>query len=77
MSEPSQFRHYQIVQDADGNNVELVRNAEQVAVLAFDMQRLGYVHCHVLLEPLSNRVGFRGGLQIAAKARPSGAGADD
>jgi hypothetical protein len=58
MSEPSQFRHYQIVQDADGNNVELVRNAEQVAVLAFDMKRLEYVHCHVLLEPLSNRAGF-------------------
>jgi hypothetical protein len=58
MSEPSQFRHYQIVQDTDGNNVELVRNAEQVAVLAFDMQRLEYVHCHVLLEPLSNRAAF-------------------
>ncbi|MCB1275264.1 hypothetical protein [Prosthecobacter sp.] len=58
MSEPSQFRQYQIVQDADGNNVELVRNAEQVAVLAFDMQRLEYVHCHVLLEPLSNRAAF-------------------
>ncbi len=28
MSEPSQFRHYQIIQDADGNNVELVRNAD-------------------------------------------------
>ena len=26
MSEPSQFRHYQIIQDADGNNVELVRD---------------------------------------------------
>lgn len=58
MSEPSQFRHYQIIQDADGNNVELVRNAEQVAVLAFDMQRLEYVHCHVLLEPLHNRAAF-------------------
>lgn len=58
MSEPSQFRHYQIVQDADGNNVELVRNAEQVAVLAFDIQRLEYVHCHVLLEPLQNRAAF-------------------
>lgn len=58
MSEPSQFRHYQIVQDADGNNVELVRNAEQVAVLAFDVQRLEYVHCHVLLEALSNRAAF-------------------
>ncbi|MFO1486336.1 MAG: hypothetical protein U1F71_23440 [Verrucomicrobiaceae bacterium] len=58
MSEPSQFRHYQIIQDADGNNVELVRNAEQVAVLAFDIQRLEYVHCHVLLEPLANRPAF-------------------
>lgn len=58
MSEPSQFRHYQIIQDADGNNVELVRDAGQVAVLAFDMQRLEYVHCHVLLEPLANRASF-------------------
>ncbi|OYW75525.1 MAG: hypothetical protein B7Z37_12900 [Verrucomicrobia bacterium 12-59-8] len=58
MSEPSLFRHYQIVQDADGNNVELVRNSEQVAVLAFDIQRLEYVHCHVLLEPLANRAAF-------------------
>lgn len=58
MPDPSQFRHYQIVQDADGNNVELVRNAEQVAVLAFDTQRLDYVHCHVLLEPLANRGAF-------------------
>ncbi|WP_395736992.1 hypothetical protein [Prosthecobacter sp.] len=58
MSEPSQFRHYQIVQDADGNNVELVRNSEQVAVLAFDLERMEYVHCHVLLEPLANRAAF-------------------
>ncbi len=58
MSEPSQFRHYQIIQDADGNNVELVRDGGQVAVLAFDMQRLEYVHCHVLLEPLANRAAF-------------------
>lgn len=58
MSEPSQFRHYQIIQDADGNNVELVRDGGQVAVLAFDMQRLEYVHCHVLLEPLANRSAF-------------------
>ncbi len=58
MPDPSQFRHYQIVQDADGNNVELVRNAEQVGVLAFDTQRLEYVHCHVLLEPLANHGAF-------------------
>lgn len=58
MSEPSQFRHYQIIQDADGNNVELVRDGGQVAVQAFDMQRLEYVHCHVLLEPLANRSAF-------------------
>lgn len=58
MPEPSLFRQYQIIQDPDANNVELVRNAEQVAVLAFDVQRLEYVHCHVLLEPLSNRAAF-------------------
>ena len=58
MPEPSLFRHYQIVQDADGNNVELVRNAEQVAVLAFDTLRMEYVHCHVLLEPLASRTAF-------------------
>jgi len=58
MSEPSQFRHYQIIQDADGNNVELVRDGGQVAVLAFDMERLEYVHCHVLLEALANRSAF-------------------
>ncbi|MBE2285101.1 MAG: hypothetical protein IAE77_16695 [Prosthecobacter sp.] len=67
MSEPSQFRHYQIIQDADGNNVELVRNAEQVAVLAFDMQRLEYVHCHVLLEALSNRAAFEESCQALQK----------
>lgn len=58
MPDPSQFRHYQIVQDADGNNVELVRTAEQVAVLAFDTQRLEYVNCHVLLEALPVRGPF-------------------
>lgn len=58
MSEPSQFRHYQIIQDAGGNNVELVRNADQVSVLSFDMTRLEYAHCHVLLEPLANRSAF-------------------
>ena len=54
MSEPSLFRHYQIVQDAEGSNVELIRTAEQVCVLAFDNKRLAFVHCHVLLEPLAN-----------------------
>ncbi len=58
MSQPSLFRHYQIVQDAEGNNIELVRSAEQVAVLAFDSERLEFVHCHVLLEPLANRPAF-------------------
>ena len=58
MSEPSLFRHYQIVQDTEGNNVELVRSAEQVCVLAFDNQLLDFVHCHVLLEPLANRAAF-------------------
>ena len=58
MPEPSLFRHYQIVQDADGNNVELLRSAEQVTVLAFDTQRLEFVHCHVLLDPLGGHREF-------------------
>ncbi|MDB6139937.1 MAG: hypothetical protein JWO94_3009, partial [Verrucomicrobiaceae bacterium] len=58
MSEPSLFRHYQIVQDAEASNVELIRSAEQVCVLAFDNQRLEFVHCHVLLEPLVSKAGF-------------------
>ncbi len=63
MSEPSLFRHYQIVQDAEGNNVELARSAEQVAVLAFDNDRLEFVHCHVLLEPLKNKAAFEDAAQ--------------
>ncbi len=58
MSEPNQFRQYQIVQDADGHNVELVRNGDQVAILAFDTVRLDFVHCHVLLKPLAHQAGF-------------------
>ncbi len=58
MAEPSIFRHYQIVQDAGGNNVELARNTEQVAVLAFDRERSEFVNCHVLLQPLDNRTSF-------------------
>jgi len=58
MSEPNQFRQYQIVQDAEGNNVELMRNADQVAVLAFDTVRLDFVHCHVLLQPLAQPQAF-------------------
>ncbi len=61
MAEPSLFRHYLIVQDSDGNNVELTRNAEQVNVLGFDTQRLEFVHCHVLLSPLADRPGFEDG----------------
>lgn len=55
MPEPSLFRQYLIVQDADGNNLELTRNAEQVSVLGFDTRRLEFVHCHVLLERLKER----------------------
>jgi hypothetical protein len=58
MSEPSLFKHYQIVQDAEGNNVELLRSADQVCVLAFDNDRLEFVHCHVMLEPLRNKDSF-------------------
>jgi len=61
MADPSLFRHYLIVQDTDGNNVELTRNAEQVNVLGFDTQRLEFVHCHVLLSPLADRSGFEDG----------------
>lgn len=58
MADPSIFRHYQIVQDAGGTNVELARNSEQVAVLAFDRDRCEFVNCHVLLHPLDNRTSF-------------------
>lgn len=58
MPEPSLFRHYQIVQNADGGNVELVRDSRQVAVLAFDMRRMEFVHCHVLLESLSDGAAY-------------------
>lgn len=58
MPEPSQFRHYQIVQDAAGANVELLRDDHQVVVLAFDLHRLELVHCHVLLESPADGAGF-------------------
>lgn len=58
MPEPSQFRHYQIVQDATGANVEVLRDDDQVAVLAFDLHRQELVHCHVLLEAPGDRAGF-------------------
>lgn len=67
MSEPNQFRQYQIVQDADGHNVELMRNADQVAVLAFDTVRLDFVHCHVLLQPLANQPAFNEACQTLQK----------
>jgi hypothetical protein len=58
MSEPNQFRHYLIVQDAGGTNVELERSADKVTVLAFDTVRLEFVACHVLLHPLAERAVF-------------------
>lgn len=58
MPEPSLFRHYQIVQDSGGNNVELARNSSQVAVLAFDTHRLEFVHCHVLLQDQADKSAF-------------------
>lgn len=58
MPEPSQFRHYQIVQDAAGANVEVFRDDDQVVVLAFDLHRQELVHCHVLLEMPTDRAGF-------------------
>jgi hypothetical protein len=58
MSEPHQFRHYLIVQDAEGSNVELERSAEKVTVLAFDTVRLEFVACHVMLHPLAEKTAF-------------------
>jgi hypothetical protein len=68
MPEPSLFRHYLIVQDVDGNNVELSRDAEQVNVLGFDTQRVEFVHCHVLLEPLADRTLFEADCRKLQKA---------
>lgn len=58
MPEPSLFRHYQIVQDTEGNHVELTRNEEQVNVMAFDTVQMEFVHCHVLLKALADRPSF-------------------
>lgn len=58
MSSHTQFRHYLISQDVAGSNIEVARTAEQVGVVAFDTQRLSFVHCHVLLEPLRSRRAF-------------------
>ena len=58
MSEPHQFRHYLIVQDVAGTNVELERSAEKVTVLAFDTVRLDFVACHVMLHPLEEKAVF-------------------
>ncbi len=64
MSSPTQFRHYLIAQDVEGNNIEVVRSGDQVGVLAFDSQRMSFVHCHVLLEALKNRKSFEDRGQI-------------
>jgi hypothetical protein len=58
MPEPSLFRHYQIVQDTEGNHVELTRNEEQVNVMACDTVQMEFVHCHVLLKALTDRPRF-------------------
>ena len=58
MPEPSLFRHYQIVQDTEGNHVELTRNEEQVNVMACDTVQMEFVHCHVLLKALADRPSF-------------------
>lgn len=68
MPEPSLFRHYQIVQDSEGGNVELVRNQDQVAVLAYDTRRLEYVHCHVLLSRPADPAAFEEGCRQARRA---------
>ncbi|CAN5752282.1 hypothetical protein BH11VER1_BH11VER1_34330 [soil metagenome] len=55
MATPSQFRQYLIAQDEEGNNIEVTRSSTQVGVLAFDVERQVFVHCHVILEPLKTR----------------------
>ncbi len=71
MPEPSLFRHYLIAQDAEGGNVELLRDAEQVCVLGFDTRRLEFVHCHVLLEPLKEPNVFDGAVaRLQARGHP-------
>lgn len=55
MATPSQFRQYLIAQDEEGNNIEVTRSGTQVGVLAFDVERQVFVHCHVVLEPLNQR----------------------
>ncbi|MEZ0275425.1 MAG: hypothetical protein ACAH88_11015, partial [Roseimicrobium sp.] len=58
MPGPTQFRHYLIAQEAEGKNIEVVRSAEQVGVLAFDLERHVFAHFHVLLEPLKDKAAF-------------------
>ena len=58
MAAANQFRHYLIIQDAEGSNVELGRTTEQVTVLAYDTRQMEFVHCHVMLEPLKDRNAF-------------------
>ena len=71
MSNPTLFRHYIIAQDAGGTNIEIARSAEQVCVLAFDTQRLCFVHCHIMMDALKNRRSFdeRGAL-LAGRGHP-------
>ncbi|TLD69734.1 hypothetical protein FEM03_15515 [Phragmitibacter flavus] len=58
MAGPTQFRQYHISQDAEGHHIEVVRNDEQVAVLAFDGVRQLFVVCRVLLKQLNNAADF-------------------
>lgn len=69
MPGPTQFRHYLIAQEAGGKNIEVVRSAEQVGVLAFDLERHVFVHFHVLLEPLKDKAAFE---ERAKKIRDHG-----
>ena len=69
MAAPNQFRHYLIIQDAEGSNVELGRTSEQVAVLAYDTHNLEFVHCHVMLEALKDRNSFS---EASEKLRKNG-----
>ncbi len=68
MSSPTHFKQFLICQDVAGKNIEIVRSDEQVVVLAFDSQRLLFVHCHVLMEPLADRDAFEKRTRVLQKA---------
>jgi hypothetical protein len=54
MAESSLFRDYLIAKNSEGGIIEVLRDGRKVTLLAFDMRRLQFVHCHALLEPVAD-----------------------